>query len=665
MALGRPRPPPVGRDEILPGRSVREGGLAVRRGLFRAAALLAPFVLLGGCSAPAAPAAQGVARPVPKGRIVGRPQPVRVTSRILAQLLGRPPSAWVIVHLAMASPEVGWAAGAGPGGGSGYFALATRNGGHSFSLLFKAPKPIVSVSAPDPSHAFFLEQSCINGGGCESELQEWSPGTAGPATLWRSASDMAPSASFPTAKDGYVAAVDSLAPSARLTLYATHDGGAQFAALALPCADAFSALIAFRSAMDGWLVCPGTIAAAGRADAPMTQEKDLYATHDGGRHWARVSRTGTSGAKGGLPGAGIADALFLQSAKQGYLGLDGGGVYETRDAGRTWRRAFPGLATDRDSVTGLGFLPDGSGWILGAPGPRLAVTSDGGRTWRVAWRATPAPQAGLADLGGGRALALGVAQAGLWQSAPPELITSANGGQDWLPARALPESVMALQALSRRDLVALVHRGLQSGVAASRDLGRHWRRLWLPRAWQAWSLGFLDPDRGWLVATHENATFGLFACAQACTPLRTPFSPAYAQMTGDTAGFAVGTDALGRTALFTTSDGGLHWREALLTGQAYSAGGTRGAVRWLYGQSYDPMAALPYGAVTVLKSDTGGRSWQAITLPAGDQGVLALSFSSAEDGLLLTESPITGIACWRTDDGGRTFHLLRAGPPPP
>ncbi|MDA8345112.1 MAG: hypothetical protein M0Z66_06475 [Thermaerobacter sp.] len=604
----------------------------------------------GGAKKPKPPAAQTT--------LIGKPSPVTVIGTTYANLVGTPPSAYTVTDVAMATGEVGWAAGTGLGMTAyPYLALETTDGGHSFTKLFTAPKPIFTVSTPDAQHAFYLEQYCVNGGGCSSELQEWTAGNKVPVTLWTNPNDASIAMSFPTLNDGYVAVADSMdmQPSLRVT----HDGGASWSTLPLPYGEwdpIAPGAMDFTSAVTGWLLCPGTAPQASQSGG-QSQAKALYTTTDGGQHWSLVSKSATQAGPGSLPEAGYIGSLYFTSAQTGYVGLSGAGVYGTRDGGKTWSRLFPKDTPD-GHTSEVGFLPGGFGWMLGGSGPQLKVTADGGKQWHTVFGPPPpVPSGGIWRSSGGHLLATALVAGG------SALIQSSDEGAHWTTVAALSNSwPFSFDVLPNGELVSNGRPTMTSGsVRESIDLGQHWSHVAsLPITWQVSELGYLTPNQGWVIGQQRNSTLGLFQCSGGgCSRIPTPFMPQSAQMTGATSGYTIGRDTQGREELFTTKDSGAHWKEHLVPG-TYAVGGT-GSLRWLFSTDYSP---LSFGEIsmnrpiTFLVSRDGGQTWRRIILPASTQSVMSLTFFDPTHAILVTQQPATGVSCWETSDGGATFYLL-------
>lgn len=123
-------------------------------------------------------------------------------------------------------------------------------------------------------------------------------------------------------------------------------------------------------------------------------------------------------------------------------------------------------------------------------------------------------------------------------------------------------------------------------------------------------------------------------------------------------------------ALYASADGGatwrLRWRSSSLAAYALSFP-TPSAGYAVVG----PPPGRPWGAYRLLASQDGGRRWDSRPLPAcvgGGGGGWAMAFDPAARGFLLCGGPPSAgeqeKALWRTDDGGRTWHLVAESVPP-
>jgi photosystem II stability/assembly factor-like uncharacterized protein len=162
-------------------------------------------------------------------------------------------------------------------------------------------------------------------------------------------------------------------------LIATRDGGRTWHVLRQPCGTRLGlgggALVALGSANRGWILCldqPG----AGQ------QGKTLYETLDAGRSWRRRARCRfRSGCTGNLPASGYAVALSFLPDGRGWLGELRGSFLATTDGGAHWR-ALPLSRPEVVEAHAVSLLGPRTGLALVFYSRRLAVTTDGGRTWR-------------------------------------------------------------------------------------------------------------------------------------------------------------------------------------------------------------------------------------------------------------------------------------------
>ena len=194
-------------------------------------------------------------------------------------------------------------------------------------------------------------------------------------------------------------------------LLRSEDGGQTWQQRALPSAEAGSAnRLAFAGTADGWAAYTGK----------------LYATHDGGRTWERlspgltdyVSAMAFGDARHGVAVGGRSLLLTADGGKTwsgqplknvslsaAYYGPDGhiwlagqtltggredGVLLHSPDAGRSWT-AYAGQFFWPYQVS---FANPASGWLAAYAGGHqaLLVTHDGGTTWQQVWPALPGPR---------------------------------------------------------------------------------------------------------------------------------------------------------------------------------------------------------------------------------------------------------------------------------
>lgn len=584
-------------------------------------AVLAP--LAAGC---------GAVRGLQSAQVQSAPA-IRIGKPVQATFTGSPPTEYDLTDAAMATPDLGFAVGTGMTAAEGSYVLHTSDGGRHFQKLYYSPQQIVSMAVPNPQHAYLLSSDYVTEGEYTAALSEVSPGSTRSVTLWHVRNVAASSVSFPTLQDGFIAAVavKGMASVGAGQLYVTHDDGASWAERPLPCGTLGAQAIDFTGPETGWLLCGG-LAVIGK------QAKVLDRTTDGGLHWSQLASTGLGWTSGSLPIEGSPSRLTFLGPEAGYIMLFAKGLLRTTDGGKAW--TLQNVARmGGDPVAAIGFLPGGFGWVLGGKGAVLSATRDGGANWRQIY-APPVPSSGISITGPKDAI-------GLETDLEPRLTVTSDGGANWTEGAPLPFAASALQALSGRNLVAIGG----GGVEISRNAGRVWSKLDLPSGWRPVSLGYRTPSGGWVVAEGPDESHAIFDCGEkACRKIATPFTPVLARATGPQAGIAAGRDKRGRPALFTTLNGGAAWQEQVLPAEfgtqsgAVTGLGARENMRWLYSPG------------TILLSQDGGRRWKEITLPGIEQ-VVSLDFSGPAHGLLVTSTPMSGILCWETSDGGVAFTL--------
>jgi hypothetical protein len=175
--------------------------------------------------------------------------------------------------------------------------------------------------------------------------------------------------------------------------------------------------------------------------------------------------------------AGRVVAVAVDPGDVRHLLAGGGGVWESRDGGRTWEPRTDNLPTA--AIGSVAFAPGdprvayagtGQGEALAALGVGLLRSEDGGATWRalVAGELLGAGVCGLAVDPGDPGRLLAATTAGLW--------ASADGGRSWEPR--LEGRFWAVSAGTGGEVLA----GGEWGLRRSEDGGASWRPVSLEAA---------------------------------------------------------------------------------------------------------------------------------------------------------------------------------------
>jgi photosystem II stability/assembly factor-like uncharacterized protein len=141
----------------------------------------------------------------------------------------------------------------------------------------------------------------------------------------------------------------------------------------------------------------------------------LWATSDGGVHWARRR----------LPGAvGGAYVIEFPTASTGWnVGYDGA-IYKTASSGRSWSRQ----ATAGRPLNDVSFLDELHGWVVGDDGAVLR-TVDGGANWEWLYPGTDASLSEVVFVDDLHGWAAG--RAGEWPDYWDVLLRTTDGGDTW------------------------------------------------------------------------------------------------------------------------------------------------------------------------------------------------------------------------------------------
>lgn len=178
---------------------------------------------------------------------------------------------------------------------------------------------------------------------------------------------------FLNAQDGWAA------PYQSGRIYRTTNGGASWDAESRVCVGATSAF-SFVNVARGFRIC-------GYQPGAGNQDKDLFATADGGSTWVRracarpTSRDPSCG-RGRLPGFGYVtqNGLDFRDLRTGLLVTDRGGIWRTTDGGKHWRMVL--LTDDKWSIADTSWASNRIVYALISKGAVLFRSGDAGAQWR-------------------------------------------------------------------------------------------------------------------------------------------------------------------------------------------------------------------------------------------------------------------------------------------
>ena len=526
--------------------------------------------------------------------------------------------------------------------------LATRDGGRSWRVVSRGRRVrVLEFVTPRRGFALTDEDALLataDGG------RTWSVAHRFPRV--EPAGPFGGAVDFVDASHGWVAPLDE-------RLYRTADAGRTWTRLSLPCGFVLGG-VSFIDRSHGYAVCGGQ-------PATIEQEKEFYATSDGGAMWTLLARTHLFGGPRprptDLPTTGHAIGLDFRSADVGFLITSRGGIVRTADGGRTWRQSlFTDDAYTVSSTSWAGprrvFATYFGGNVTG-----LLRSDDAGAHWRQIDPRQPGPPTGPIAFATSRR-GLGAGTSGVFGSGNAILATD-NGGRSWRALGVVPRAVEIRQLIRVENHVlwALVlDRSDREFLVRSLDDGRHWQVVAKPRDAQYATISFLSASRGFLAdskgrvfATHDGGrSWAVVHRGSTWLPAQF-FSPRKAL-------------AVVQYGLLRSSDGGRSWHRVALPPRvaALNVSVLDGRRWWVFGnvcagrplsRKLEKAGPRRCGASVrgaLLQTRDGGRHWDLFELPIVLSGEYA-SFVSARVGFVNDE--FEG-GFYRTDDGGRTWRSV-------
>lgn len=213
----------------------------------------------------------------------------------------------------------------------------------------------------------------------------------------------------------------------------------------------------------------------------------VLATNDAGGHWAVQS----------VGGASAVNDIYFRDKENGYL-LTGNRIFQSRDAGLTWREAhvfdqsrFGGVP----ELYSVRFSGKNKGWIVGSISKGDAVvdslvlrTEDGG----ASWRRTTAPMHGelihLDFVNDHRGWIVG---------ADGTVLATTDDGETWFIQRSGTKSDLYHVDFKNENRGWAV--GQKGTILRTVDGGGTWLQALIPFRNTLLSIQFVDEKRGWLV----------------------------------------------------------------------------------------------------------------------------------------------------------------------
>ncbi len=347
------------------------------------------------------------------------------------------------------------------------------------------------------------------------------------------------------------------------------------------------------------------------------------------------------------PAFETAAASFVTPSLGWVLGRTGcadcSGLLMTRDGGRHWT-ALPAppapIGYDTQSpaaVANLAFADAENGFLYG---PAMLVTHDGGRSWtREPLPPVPTSAVGAHPFAIGAGYAYAVTQPS--ENSPYSLWRTAVGSRTWtrlpLPEGAAPPVTGngSLSVYAEGSTVVLLRPGFTGPVSERGQSGELWAGSDGTR-WQSRPVPCKPPGGG-------GAAVLSVALGHPDAWLLDCFNNEQSQQEQNT-----------QHHLFGTADAGLTWVRL-----ADPASHDMPALLADNGSGHAFLAAE--GVVDELRATfDGGLHWQTVLAPGGEFAAYAdLTFLTARTGFVVVATGTLSAHLYRTDDGGRTWRILR------
>ncbi len=383
----------------------------------------------------------------------------------------------------------------------------------------------------------------------------------------------------------------------------------------------------------------------------------VFESKDGGRTWTSA----------GLAGEAVRALRQSPSEPDVLVAGTRTGVFRTADGGVSWQRITPPGDPELRNLDSLAINPDHSGTIYAGTYHLPWKTTDAGKTW--------APiHSGMIDDSDVMSLEIDRENPDrIFASACSGIYRSADGARSWTKLQGIPyTSRRTPQILQDPAASKVLYAGTTEGLWISRDLGENWARV-TPRGWVINAVAALPSAQGTriLIGTEARGVLASDDSGQSFFEANTGFSHrVISAMAGDPDSpehFLIQVEGSPRL-LFESRDGGKDWsplREAVPGAGAEKLFGGRGA--W--------WAALREGGAA--RYDTELQRWQPVEFdrPAGKALRISGSETPPNRGrpaipppqvLRVIESggivyAVTTDTVWRGSSRGTALHRLRFG----
>jgi photosystem II stability/assembly factor-like uncharacterized protein len=259
------------------------------------------------------------------------------------------------------------------------------------------------------------------------------------------------------------------------TLLETKDGGVTWKKLHPLSKDKLHDVY-FANENVGWLIAERDLLSLNNSDEPRSY---LMKTEDGGFSWRRIFLNGFD------VNARLVRAVFAD-ANRGWVFGETGVVYATRDGGEHWAQQ---ASATKHLLLGGAFVDYAHGWLVGA-GATILQTSDGGMTWQNGLVRNGAGARFMAASFAGNRLGWAVGSTG-------SVFATTDGGLNWFQQRSNVEvDLLDVKFINAAEGWAA---GSEGTLLHTNDGGVRWSLESSGTSHALNRLFFVDQNHGWVV----------------------------------------------------------------------------------------------------------------------------------------------------------------------